>query len=800
MSSQRPFIGRVLARGLTWLGRRRLAHADGTLSLPGLSAPVEIIRDRWGVPHIYAANDHDVFFAQGFVHAQDRLWQMELNRRLATGRLSEMLGDLALDTDRATRTFGFERLGRADWALLPAEDQQRIEAYCAGINAWLDSPAGRRSRPIEFTLLRHHPQPWRVEDVLAFSRVMDWQMSHAWYGEVIRSQLIAALGLARAAELEISDAADNPPVLPAGIEFNTLAGGVLTAADGPFLKRRMGSNAWAIAGSRSASGHPILCNDMHLQLTVPGIWYQVHLEAGDLRVTGVSVPGLPGVVAGHNDRIAWGITLAFTDCEDLFVEKFDPDQPRRYEFEGQWLDAEMIRETIRVKNRTAPHVEEILVTRHGPVISDVIGQSGQRLAVSSMALRPCPALHGWFALNRARDWDEFVEAMRPIEAPQLNIAYADVDGNIGYWVTGKVPVRARGQGTVPMPGWTGADEWVGEVPFEEMPHAFNPAAGFLVHCNNRITPDDYPHYLGNAWMNGFRARRLTDLLAGNDRVTTADCRAMQMDVVCLPGLEFVRLLSEVFPSAQRASEAPAVAQALTLLTTWDGRLSADSIGGSLYEVMRASLVRALFAPILGETLTTRWRGQGFHPVLMFAHEFYGHDTVTLLRLLRDPDSWWVAQAGGREALLRRCLAEAMARLTAELGPESQGWQWGRLHRISFPHALGVQKPLDLVFNRGPLPIGGDTDTPLQTATLPGESFANDAWAPSMRHIIDMGDLDGALTVLPVGQSGQLGSPHYDDLVDLWSRGAYHPMLWSRAQVEKHAEARLMLAPVNPKNP
>ncbi|MFZ2422969.1 MAG: penicillin acylase family protein, partial [Anaerolineae bacterium] len=723
MSPQRPFIGRVLAGGLTWLGRRRLAQTSGVFSLPGLTAPVEIIRDRWGVPHIYAANDHDVFFAQGFVHAQDRLWQMELNRRLATGRLSEMLGDLALDTDRATRTFGFERLGRADWAILPADDRQRIEAYCAGINAWLDSPAGKRCRPLEFTLLRHRPQPWRVEDTLAFSRVMNWQMSHAWYGEVIRAQLIAALGPERAAELEISDAADNPAVLPAGIEFNALAGAALAGAHDPFLKRRMGSNAWAISGSRSASGHPILCNDMHLQLTVPGIWHQVHLEAGDLRVTGVSVPGLPGVVAGHNAHIAWGITLAFTDCEDLFVEKFDPDQPRRYEFKGQWLDAEVIRETIQVKGRREPHVEEVLVTRHGPVISDVIGQPGQRLAVSSMALRPCPALHGWFALNRARNWDEFVEAMRPIEAPQLNFAYADVDGNIGYWVTGKVPIRARGQGVVPAPGWTGEDEWIGEVPFEEMPHALNPAAGYLVHCNNRIAPDDYPHYLGNAWMNGYRARRLADLLVSNDRVTAADCRAMQMDVTCLPGLEFVHLLAEVFPQANRGVEAGDVARALDLLTAWDGRLSADSVGGSLYEVTRTALVRALFAPIMGESLTTRWRGQGFHPVLMCTHEFYGHDTVVLLRMLRDPDSWWVGQAGGREALLRRGLTEAVAWLTAELGPEPQGWQWGRLHHIALPHALGVQKPLDLVFNRGPLPIGGDTDTPLQTATLPGAAFA-----------------------------------------------------------------------------
>ena len=533
---------------------------------------------------------------------------------------------------------------------------------------------------------------------------------------------------------------------------------------------------------------------MHLQLTVPGIWYEVHLEAGDLQVTGVSVPGLPGVIGGHNAHIAWGITLAYTDCEDLFVEKFDPENPRRYQAGDDWLEAEVIPEAIRVKGQAEPHVEQVTVTRHGPVISDVIGEPGQRLAVNSMALRPCPAFHGWFGLNRARNWGEFVEAMRSIDAPQLNFAYADVDGNIGYWVTGKVPIRAKGQGMVPSPGWTGEYEWIGEVPFEEMPHALNPAAGYLVHCNNRIIPDDYPYFLGSAWMNGYRARRLSETLASKEKLTAADCHAMQMDVTCLPGLEFVRLVREVFPQGGGAKEAGDLGLALDLLGVWDGRLSTDTVGGTLYEVARAALVRALFAPTLGPELTERWLGKAFHPVLMFVHEFYGHDTVTLLRLLADPGSWWITQAGGREALLRRGLAEAVAWLRAELGPDPAGWQWGRIHRIVFPHALGVQKPLDQVFNRGPLPIGGDTDTPLQAANLRGSSYENDAWTPSMRHIIDLGDLAGAQAVFPIGQSGQLGSPHYDDLAGLWSRGEYHPMLWTRDQVESNAEAKLTLAP------
>ena len=613
MSSLDQLTGRVLRGGLTWLGRRRLAQVNGSLSLPALTASIEILRDRWGVPHIYAANEHDAFFAQGFVHAQDRLWQMEVNRRLATGRLSEMLGGLALDTDRTARTFGFDRLGRADWELLPDEDRQLLQAYVAGVNAFLSSSAGKRGRPIEFTLLRHRPEPWQIEDTLAFSRVMDWQMSLAWYGEIVRAQLIAAVGPEQAAELEITDAPGNPCVLPDGIEINALAGGMLPGAEDPFLKRRMGSNSWAVSGARSATGHPILCNDMHLPLTVPNIWYEVHLEAGDLRVTGVSVPGLPGVIVGHNAHIAWGITLAFTDCEDLFVEKFDPGNPRYYQFGGERLEAEVIPEAIRVKGRAEPHVEQVTITRHGPVISDVIGEPAQRLAVNSMALHSGPAFHGWFALDRARNWDEFVEALRCIETPPLNFAYADVDGNIGYWVTGKVPIRAKGQGMVPAPGWTGEYEWIGEVPFEEMPHALNPAAGYLVHCNNRIIPDDYPHFLGSAWMNGYRARRLSEMIESSAQVTAADCREMQMDVTCLPGLAFVRLLKEAFPETSGAREAGDLGLALDLLAAWDGRLSTDSTGGALYEVARAALVRAVFEPALGPELAARWLGRGLPP-------------------------------------------------------------------------------------------------------------------------------------------------------------------------------------------
>jgi penicillin amidase len=790
MAAIHDVAGSILKAGLTWLGRRRLPQTDGELTLPGLAAPVEVIRDRWGVPHMYAANAHDLFFAQGFVHAQDRLWQMELNRRAASGRLSEMLGAAALETDRATRTFGFHRLAQADWAVAEGDGRATILAYSAGVNAFLRNPSA--AMPIEFTLLGHTPEPWEPEDTLAYSRLMIWQLSHAWYSEIVRAQLIEAVGQEHASELEITYPPGNPITLPDGIRFNRLdPDGSLAGARGPFLNRGQGSNAWAISGAKTVSGKPFLCNDMHLPLALPSLWYENHLVADGINVSGVSLPGMPLVMVGHNARIAWGMTLAFTDCEDLFVEKFDPQIPGRYQLGGEWLDARVIAEPIRIKGRAEPHVEQVVITHHGPIVSDVVGHPEQRIALNSMALRPGLIIAGWLQLDRAGDWDEFVTAMRTIEAPQLSVTYADVDGNVGFWVTGKVPVRAKGEGMVPAPGWTGEYEWIGEVPFEEMPHALNPEPGYVVTCNHRIISDAYPHFLGNAWMNGFRARRVTDLIASKDRLSADDFRAIQLDFTCLPGLELVKRLAGL------TSDDPDVQAALELLRAWDGKLTAESAGGAVYEVTRHSLIRALLEPGLGVDLTTRLMGHGFHPLMRPLHEFYGHDTVAMLRLLDAADSWWVAGAGGREAVLARSLKQAMEWLRGKLGPDPAGWRWGKLHRAVFAHALGRQQPLDRVFDRGPLPMGGDTDTPCQTASAPDPPYETVVAAPSFRQIVDMGDLSRSLIIHPPGQSGQLGSPHYDDLADLWIKGEYHPMLWTREQVEQAAEARLILSQVPP---
>lgn len=785
MSLLDPLLGSLLRAGLTWLSRRRLPQIEGMLTLPGLIDTVEVIRDRWGIPHIFAKNSHDLFFAQGFVQAQDRLWQMEVHRRLAQGRMSELFGDIALDTDRTVRIFGFPRLGKADWANVAEDLRQVFLSYTEGVNAFLEHPAAKL--PVEFTLLGHRPEPWQPEDSTSFARVMIWQLSHAWYGEIVRAQIAEKVGPERAAELEIHYPETNPIILPQGIEFNRLGSeGQLRKAKGPFLEQGLGSNAWAVAGQKCATGSAYLCNDMHLPLSTPALWYQMHLVGTGYHVSGVTLPGIPLVMVGHNDRIAWGMTLAFTDCEDLFVEKFDPQDPHRYQFQDDWLEAQVVEEVIRVKGRAEPHIEPVVITRHGPVISDVVDYPQMRLAVNSMALRPCPAIRGWLLLNQATGWDDFVEAMRLIEAPQLGVAYGDVEGNIGYWATGKAPVRAKGDGSTPAQGWSGEYEWIDEVPFEEMPHALNPERGFIVTSNHRIVPSDYPHFLGNVWMNGYRAHRIEEVLDSKQKLSSENFRDLHIDYTCLPGLEFVAQL-EGFTS-QDAD----VRLALEHLFAWDGKLSTDSVGGTIYEVARYTTIRNLLEPGLGEELALRVMGQGFHPLLMSSSEFYGHDTTTLLRLIKNPDSWWLKQAGGKETLITLSLKEAVGWLRNELGPDPTSWQWGKIHRAVLAHALGVQKPLDRVFNCGPVPIGGDTDTPCQTAFHANDPYDNKAWAPSFRQIVDLGDLSRSMAIIPPGQSGHLGSPHYDDLLEPWVKGEYHPMLWTREEIERQAEGRLIL--------
>lgn len=781
-------LGAILKPIVRGMSRRRLPQQSGSIQLKGLTAKVTVRRDPEGVPYLYAASRKDLFFAQGFVHAQDRLWQMEVNRRLALGRLSEVFGEGALNTDRICRTMGFSRMAKADWDLISDEMKALVQAYCDGVNAAIEQ-MGKRI-PVEYKLAKFTPLPWEPHDVMAWTRVLTLQLSNGWGHELARAHFIEALGPELAAELDIRHDPANPLTLPAGIEFNALQpGGRLQSMQGPFLQDLGGSNAWAVTGSKTDTGKPYLCADPHLAPLMPGIWYQIYMECADYRVQGVSLPGMPLVMIGHNSHISWGITLAFTDIQDLFVEKFEEGNTRRYLHKGEWKQAEVHREEIVIKGKSAPHIEEVVVTRNGPVLNGVVNTGGQVLALNSPALQPSRLTMGWYQLDQARNWNEFVESLRHIDAPGLNIVYADVHGNIGYWMTGKTPIRAKGQGELPSIGWTGEYDWVGRVPFEEMPHTLNPERGYVVSANNKVVDADFPHFMGNVWMNGYRARRIDELLQSKPKWRRDDFPAIHLDVFCRPGLEFVAHLK-----GMKFSNAKLQAAADRMLA-WDGQLTVDSVGGCLYQVVRRELLNHLYQLGAKNHDHLPWLiGRGMDPVLFKVSEFQGKDTTALLDLLANPESKLLALAGGKKAALETAIGTAVGFLERQLGVEPSGWKWGRLHLLEFPHAMSIQPPMDRVFNPRPVAIPGDTDTVFQTSIRPEIPYNGNLAIPSYRQIVDLSDFNRSLWIKPPGQSGNLASGNYADQIAPLVEGRYFPMLWDREKVAAYATQVLELTP------
>ncbi len=784
------FISKVGKLGIHQLSKKALPQTSGSLQLKGLKETVKIYRDHWGIPHIYANNLDDLLFAQGFVHAQDRFWQMELSRRTATGTLSEAFGRDALDLDITSRTLGFKRVGKKDIPLLSPKTRQLMEAHIAGINAYLKQY--KDQLPIEFTLTQVTPKKWTLEDSMAYSRLMAWQMSHGWHSTWVRQQIVEKIGEERAAELDIHYSKDNPSIVPKGIEVNNLdKSTIFNATQHPFLQQNGGSNSWAISPQKSTTNHALLCNDPHLGLTAPAIWYENHLYCPEYHATGISVAGFPLVVIGHNEHVGWGITLAFTDCEDLFIEKFKNDGSYKYQVGKDWKKAKVKKEKIRVKGEEEVHVEKVIITRHGPIISNMLEKTEQRVALQSMALQqPAQLMQAWWQINTARNWTDFVHGVSFLDAPQFNLTYADTKGNVGYWLTGKVPIRKSGNGKLPIVGWTGEGDWVGIVPFSEMPHSLNPAKGYVLTANNKVVGDDYPHYLGDAWMNGYRAKRLENLIEEKSKVSVNDCRQLQMDLYCIPGKAFADIYKKLYNELQ-VKEAT-FPKALYLLAHWDGYLTKESIGGCIYKITRYFLSRNILEEAVGEKLTKNILGRGINPPLNTGNEYFGHDATTILRMLEQEDNWWIQQAGGKADLLLRSLQQAMKWLEDHLGSKISNWQWGSVRQLTFAHSLGIRKPLDTVFNIGPFAIGGDGDTPWQVGNVNGEIENDSLNSSSYRMILDMGNFENSLAVMPPGQSGHIDTEHYSDQIEMWLSGQLRPMLWSREQVMAYSEELLEL--------
>lgn len=779
-------LGVVASGGSYWFVRNALAKTDGELILD-VSKPVSVVRDDYGIPHIYASNERDVMFAQGYVHAQDRLWQMELARRSVSGTLAEVFGEALLPQDRFNRTIGFRRMADELIPKLDERTKEALQAYADGVNAFKETG----SLPIEYTLTGAAFEPWQISDSIAIGKNMAWYLGDNAVTELFVSSSLKKLGFDKTQSL-IS-------------EIRPIEGGAVSLKDGDARKlvdlidasRRngipgegIGSNNWVVAGSKSVTGKPLLANDMHLQLGAPSIFYQNHLSvSGQYSVTGVVFPGLPGVVAGHNEHIAWGFTNLNPDVQDLYMEKPNPNNPHQFEYAGRYEDAVVIEETFRVKGRAEPVRGETVITRHGPIITDIVKeiglseQFGHPLALRWTAYDTGYGneITAWLTMNKAKNRDEFEQAMRLFAAPAQNIVYADDQGNIGWRANGRIPIRAKGDGMQPVPGWTGEYEWKSYIPWEELPHAWNPQEGYIATANNRIVDDKYPYFITNNWSESYRADRIHEMLREKARLTLQDMQRIQGDWKNLQAAQYRDIW---LPILKRGSWNASQQQALRTLEEWmrDPVDAPDLVGPSIFHITLDKAMQKLFEPQLGSALYADFQKTGL--------------TVNAVNeLFAGKNKKWLEGTGSTvEQALLEGFEEALRLLEQQLGDKQEKWLWGANHKLTLEHPLGAIKPLNLMFNDGPYPYGGSS------VTVGAASYSRKQWPYKIvvgapwRFTADLSNLKASEEIMIMGASGQLGSTHYSDQTPMWLTGRYKTMYFDEADVTAHTKAKLVLRP------
>jgi penicillin amidase len=780
----------LLAAVSVWYVRRPWPQTKGDLVAEGLSSPVEVIRDEWGVPHIYAQTEHDLFFAQGYIHAQDRLWQMEFNRRLGHGTLSAALGPATLDIDRFMRTLGLRRAAQEDLTALDTETLEILQAYADGVNAFIDSNQNRL--PLEFTILGVSPAPWTPVDSLVWGKVMSFSLCGNYDIELLRARMIAELGEQAAEELMPSYPDAAPVIVPAEAHnYTWLRGATLDRLNSVSANLRapgfdQGSNNWVIHGSRTATGMPILADDTHLGLDMPSIWYENSLHGGRFDSVGFSFPGVPLVIIGHNARIAWGVTNLPADVQDFYIEKVDDRaHPTQYQFRDQWQDLEIVYETMEVKDQE-PETLRILLTHHGPLMNNVLGTlpSAEPLALQWTALEGTNLIHSVVLLNLATNWTEFRQALSYWDAPSQNFIYADVEGNIGYQSPGKIPIRATGhQGMVPVPGWTGEYEWQGYIPFDELPSVLNPPAGYIATANNKVTSADYPYHLASEWSAPYRAQRITELLASDDSITITDVRNIHAQTYSLPAEALRPYLLTIQPASEQQ------ATALDLVGSWDLYNETDRVAASIYQAWYWYLIQNTLGDEFGEDLLQDYM------------DAYSLHVPMMIDLMGEPENPWfdditTSQVETRDVIAQRSLADALAWLNEHDGDAPENWEWGQLHTKTFIHRPLGQSGIGLLeslFNSKAIPARGDNFTVDAAGFSFNQPFEMGAGV-SQRYIADLSELDNSRTIHTTGQSGHLFHRHREDFIPLWQNVEYHPMPFSRSAVESSADTTLVLTP------
>jgi len=785
-------IAIVLVAGTLFIrsiARRGLPDYDATAELSGIKDEVSVYRDSYGTPHIFAQNQDDLYRAVGYCMAQDRLWQMDLLRRVCTGRLSEIFGEDFVETDLLMRSL---RMPEKSRMILESSDKsllQVAEAFADGVNQYIETQKNRL--PLEFAILRYKPEKWKPEHSLHLVGYMGWDLSLSWDTEVLLDKIQRRFGEEKSKEL-LPDMAFYKTFVYPGFESRQ----VKLNLDSTLLNANRhlqelglevfrGSNNWAVSGDRSVTGKPILANDMHLGLNSPGIWYQMHQAVeGELNVTGVVLPGQPFVVAGHNDHIAWGFTNVMVDNMDFYLEKINPDNPSQYELNGKWKDMLVQNEEITIKGGKIA-TDELRFTHRGPVVSRFNGIDDLAISMRWSGNDDSNEMRTLYLLNRAQNWDDFKNAMSTFKSVSQNTVYADVEGNIGLCCCAGVPIRKGGDTTALLPGWTDEYDWQGMVPFEELPHSFNPEDGFVSSANNKTVGDEYPYYISRWFALPYRIDRIREMLAGKDKFSIEDFKRMQGDQRSKL-VEKIRdsIVSEV-DELKNLSEMDR--NTLEMLSSWDGVLVPTSPEAAVFEKFLVLLLKNLFLDELGKELYTDFVSS---PLLYeyAVHRFFG-----------EKDSLWcddVRTEGVKEtfaSMVQKSFKDTVADLKAELGTDPKGWRWGKLHQLTLVHPLGNVKLVDWLFkfNSGPHEVGGSYHTVCYSSYPFSDPFGVTVGV-SHRHIYPLDNWDESLTLIPTGVSGIPASPHYCDQTKLYVENQYHSDYFSRNLVQKNAKYQMVI--------
>ncbi len=790
---------------LKYLVTKSFPEYEGKINVKGIKGEVAIYRDEFGVPHIFAGNEHDLMFAAGYVQAQDRLWQMDISRRAGEGRLAEVLGNSATGFDRLFRTLNLTNIVSKIEAELPPEVNSALKAYSDGVNAFIRENQG--NFPIEFDMLGYEPELWKVGHSLLLSRLMAWDLNLAWWVDLTMGELTDKFGYEKAKELLPVYPADAPTIVKGKLQDRKVLRNISrNHLDTPNISgfkhlvqqyrnyfgidgSATGSNAWVISSAKSTSGKPILANDPHLGLPAPSKWYEMHLSAPGWNVAGCAIPGTPFIVIGSNNRIAWGLTNAMIDETDFYIVTTDSANPNLYNYEKKLISIKSREEVIYIGKDDSLEFT-IRETHHGPIISDLhptlltkANPQNKLVAMRWCGFEVSQEPYAFYLINKASNKEEFENGLKYFAVPGQNIIYSDVEGNIGYWTVAKIPLRGNFNPTFPLPGWSKEYEWKGFVNFDQLPKLWNPPEQFIATANNKIA-DNTSYFISNLYMPPSRIERINELLNEVNLFSAEDFKRMQLDYISPHARKLTKLITNTFKEHPVTDSD--TKSALEYLNNWDFKHSPTDVASTIFNMFFVKLIHNTLEDEMGKEILNDYMFFSAVPIIVVDKLFSA-----------DTSSWFdnvnTEAKETKSDIIKKSLSDALEQLRTDIDPELKNWQWGVLHPVTFEHLFGKRKPLDKVFNIGPFPVGGSANTINNGEYNFNRSFKN-VVGPSTRQIVDLAKPLSRFSIITTGQSGQPLHKHYSDQTLLWLNGDYKYISMKRNEIENSGWKKLELAP------